>query len=131
MSTPCYQWCLHRIIIVIIILRQVNIITFSHIPFILLVKRIWGIFQMTGNKKLSSTSCHHDTDSTFLRFGNNVESRNLDDILTAHFSMATMRHVEIIIESAENRKSRIKRLLWKYTKHLFIQLIFWNSIEMV
>ena len=64
MSTPCHQRTLVGIIINIVVLWQLHIRAHSPIPSIFGVKRQWGIFQMSGNKELTTATGHHHADAT-------------------------------------------------------------------
>lgn len=98
---------------------QFYIITLAHITLIFLIQRVWRILKMTRHKEFAAVSGHHNADTAFRRFGNDVKSWHFFNILTSYLRMATMRHAKDIIETAEDWLRQIERLLLKNTKHLF------------
>ena len=131
MSTPGYQRRLIRVIVIIVVLWQFHIVALAHITLILLVKGIRRILQVSGYEELSSASCHHDAHPAFWRFGNDVKSRHLLNVLTAHLGMAAVRHIEDVIETSEDRLRRIQWLLREDAEHLLVELILRHPIEVI
>ena len=131
MSTPGYQRSLIRIVVIVVVLRQLHIVALAHVALVLLVQGVRRILQVSGNKELSSSSCHHDAYATFWRLSDDVESRHLLYVLAAHLGMAAMRHIEDVIKASEDRLRRIQWFLREDAEHLLVQLILRYSIEVI
>ena len=131
MGTPRYHRCLIRVVMEVIVLRQLYVVSLAHVSFILLIERIRRIFQMTSHEEFASTPRHHDAHATLCRFSDDVQTRHFFDVFPTHLSMAAMWHIEDVIKTTENRQGWIERFLRKDTELLFVKLIFRNTIKVI
>ena len=131
MSAPAHQWRIVRIVFSIIVLRHFNGKPFSQIAFILRIECIRRIFGMSGDKELTSVTCHCHVNTRIIRLGQQGEVFHLQDIFPTHFGVTAVRHKKHIIEPTEDRQSLHIDMVFKNAEHLFIQRILRHSIEVI
>lgn len=131
MGTPGDEGFLVRVVVIIIVLWQIDIITLAHVTLVLLVEGVRRILQVTGDEELTAATSHHDADTALRRLGEDIQARHLLDVLTAHLGMAALRHIEDIIEATEDRLRWVERLLLEDAKHLLLERILRHTVEMI
>jgi hypothetical protein len=104
MGSPSHDRSLIRIVIEIVILRELYIITLAYIASVFLIKRVRCILQVTSHKELSASAGYHHTYATLLTFCQNGKIFTRIDVFTANLRMTAVRHIEEIIEATENRQ---------------------------
>ena len=86
---------------------------------------------MASDEEFPATASHHDAHPAFGRFGDNLQFRAADNVLTPDFRVPAVRHLEHIVESPEDGQTRIGGVLAEHTKHLAVERIFGHAIVVV
>ena len=83
---------------------------------------------MTSDEELTAFARHDDADATLLAVGNKRQVRIGQNVLTMEFRMTTVRHVEHIVETAEDGQSAVEGQLWEDAEHLLRQRILGYAV---
>ena len=112
----------------IVVARHIDIFADILVATIFLIERVRGILQVARDEKLATTTCHDDADTTIGRLSNELQIGIGEDILAMHLSMATVRHLENIVEATEDGQLRVEGILREDAKHFTRQRIFGYAI---
>ena len=131
MRTPHQKWFVLRIIVSVIVLRDINRQTFAHIPFVLSIQGNTVIFRMSHHKNPATTLCHCQKQPRLFRFCKNRDFFTFTNIFDRYFSMSGMRCQKHIIKSTYKGDLAVQNLVPEKPEHFVIQLFFLKSVEMI
>ena len=103
MRSPRNVWSLLRVVVPIVVLWHVHVVALAKVSTIFAVKSVRRVLHMSGNKYLASASGHNYAYTTIGRFCHNLKFVMFLNILASNLCMSAMRHIEHVVESAEQR----------------------------
>ena len=87
---------------------------------------------MTRDEDLSSGKIRNGIHAAFFRFGKDTQVRMTLDVFFSDFRMAGVRHIEIVIKTAEKLdRLGIGHAVLENAEHLLIEIVLRNAVVMV
>ena len=88
--------------------------SFLQVAAIFKVERHRRILGVPGDVELAAVAPHHHIDAAFVALGNDSQLGVLLDIFTFQCAETAVRHIEFIIEAAEDRILRVAYVVLEY-----------------
>ena len=131
MCPPLHHRLLLRVVVLVVVLRQLDGQVFSLVALILPVEGERRILAVTGDEELASLPRHDDMHARLVRLGDDAQTRFPLDILAPHLRMPAVGHVELTVEPPENGKLRRQHLMLEHPEHLLVERVFRYVVEMI
>src|SRR4030043_1509177 len=131
MPAPADFGYLSRVIVRVIVFRDVNGQALVHITVILSFECKRIIFRVTRDEEMAPIFCADDVNTCLIGFGKDIQLADFFNVRSADFGVSGVWSNEYVIETAQQTLGRRKDAVFKDAEHLFREVIFWDSVTMI
>ena len=120
-----------RVVVRVVVLGLVDGQAFLEVAAVFRVQRHGRILRVPRDEYLTPSASHHHAHAAPRAFGDESQFRVGKDVLATEFGVAAVRHVELVVETAEDGQSWVENALREDAKHLLPERVLGHAVVVV